>query len=220
MLPVICLSAFSQKVITGTVKDAGGEPLIGVTVMVDGKASGITDLDGNFRIPNANENTELKISYIGYKDQTIKVGNQSRLNIVMQEDNQALDEVVVVGYGTMKKSDLTGSISSVNTEQLNAKGAPSVLENLQGSVPGVSITQTSGRTGGGFDIEIRGKSSTNDNLKPLYIVDGVTTDDIDWLNPQDIERIDVLKDASSTAIYGSRATCRSCNRYYKERYYC
>lgn len=206
MLPVICLSAFSQKVITGTVKDAGGEPLIGVTVMVDGKASGITDLDGNFRIPNANENTELKISYIGYKDQTIKVGNQSRLNIVMQEDNQALDEVVVVGYGTMKKSDLTGSISSVNTEQLNAKGAPSVLENLQGSVPGVSITQTSGRTGGGFDIEIRGKSSTNDNLKPLYIVDGVTTDDIDWLNPQDIERIDVLKDASSTAIYGSRAT--------------
>ena len=180
--------------------------MIGVTIMVDGKAGAITDLDGNFSIPNATESTQLKVSYIGYKDMTVAVGNQSRLNIVMQEDNQALDEVVVVGYGTMKKSDLTGSISSVNTEQLNAKGAPSVLENLQGAVPGVSITQTSGRAGNSFDIEIRGKSSTNDNLKPLYVVDGVNVDDIDWLNPQDIERIDVLKDASSTAIYGSRAT--------------
>lgn len=206
LLSMTAFCAYAQKTVTGTVKDANGEPMIGVTIMVDGKAGAITDLDGNFSIPNATESTQLKVSYIGYKEQTVAVGNQSRLNIVMQEDNQALDEVVVVGYGTMKKSDLTGSISSVNTEQLNAKGAPSVLENLQGAVPGVSITQTSGRAGNSFDIEIRGKSSTNSDLKPLYVVDGVTCDDIDWLNPQDIERIDVLKDASSTAIYGSRAT--------------
>ena len=198
--------AYAQSTVTGTVKDANGEPLIGVTVMTDGKVGAITDLDGNFSIPNATEQTQLTISYIGYKDQTVQVGNKTRLNIVMQEDNQSLDEVVVVGYGTMKKSDLTGSISSVNTQQLNAKGAPSVLENLQGAVAGVNITQTTGRAGNSFDIEIRGKSSTNSDLHPLYVVDGVTTDDIDWLNPQDIERIDVLKDASSTAIYGSRAT--------------
>ena len=123
----------------------------------------------------------------------------------MKEDNTTLQDVVVVGYGTMKKTDLTGSVSSVNTEQLNAKGAPSVLGNLQGANPGVNITQTTGR-GGVFNVEIRGRSSINSSTTPLYVVDGVFSDDIDWLNPQDIERIDVLKDASSTAIYGSRAT--------------
>lgn len=166
--------AYAQSTVTGTVKDANGEPLIGVTVMTDGKVGAITDLDGNFSIPNATEQTQLTISYIGYKDKTVQVGNKTRLNIVMQEDNQSLDEVVVVGYGTMKKSDLTGSISSVNTQQLNAKGAPSVLENLQGAVAGVNITQTTGRAGNSFDIEIRGKSSTNSDLHPLYVVDGVT----------------------------------------------
>ena len=198
--------AYAQSTVTGTVKDANGEPLIGVTVMADGEVGAITDIDGNFSIPNATSSTKLTVSYIGYQEQQVAVGNRSRIDIVMQEDNQALDEVVVVGYGTMKKTDLTGSISSVNTDQLNAKGAPSVLENLQGSIPGVNITQTTGRAGNSFDIEIRGKSSNNPNLKPLYIVDGVASEDIDWLNPQDIERIDVLKDASSTAIYGSRAT--------------
>lgn len=205
-MPMIGLVAYAQQAVSGVVKDANGEPLIGVTVMVDGKAGAITDMDGNFKIPNASASSTIKVSYIGYKDQTITVGNRSQINIVMEEDNATLDEVVVVGYGTMKKSDLTGSVSSVDTERLNAKGAPSVMENLQGSVPGVNITQSSGRTGGSFDIEIRGKSSTNSDLKPLYVVDGIICDDIDFLNPQDIERIDVLKDASSTAIYGSRAT--------------
>ncbi|MDO4160783.1 MAG: TonB-dependent receptor [Prevotellaceae bacterium] len=205
-MPMIGLVAYAQQAVSGVVKDANGEPLIGVTVMVDGKAGAITDMDGNFKIPNASASSTIKVSYIGYKDQTITVGNRSQINIVMEEDNATLDEVVVVGYGTMKKSDLTGSVSSVDTERLNAKGAPSVMENLQGSVPGVNITQSTGRTGGSFDIEIRGKSSTNSDLKPLYVVDGIICDDIDFLNPQDIERIDVLKDASSTAIYGSRAT--------------
>ena len=146
------------------------------------------------------------VSYIGYTDQEITVGNKTSLDIVLQEDSQTLNEVVVVGYGTMKKSDLTGSVSSVNTDQLNAKGTSSPIASLQGSVPGVNITQSTGRTNGGFNVEIRGKSSTNSDLKPIYVIDGVVCDDMDFLNPQDIERIDVLKDASSTAIYGSRAT--------------
>jgi TonB-linked SusC/RagA family outer membrane protein len=134
------------------------------------------------------------------------VAGRSSINVVLVEKTDMLDEVVVVGYGTQKRSDLTGAVSSVNTAQLNAKGAPTVLSSLQGSTPGVNITQSSARAGGSFDIEIRGKSSINSDTKPLYVVDGVQTSDIDFLNPQDIERVDVLKDASSTAIYGSRAT--------------
>ncbi len=206
LMSMICFFAFAQKTIHGAVKDASGEPMIGVTVSVDGKAGAVTDLDGNFTINNVSEKSKLKISYIGYVAQTINVGSKSQFDITMQEDAQTLEDVVVVGYGTMKKSDLTGSVSSVGTEKLNAKGAPSLMENLQGATPGVNITQNSGRVGGGFDIEIRGKSSINSSTTPLYVVDGVMCDDIDWLNPQDIERIDVLKDASSTAIYGSRAT--------------
>ena len=206
VLPMVCLTAFAQKTVTGTVKDAKGEPLIGVTVFVDGKPGSITDIDGNFSIPNASPSSKVKVSYIGYKDQTLTLGNSSKVNIVLQEDNAQLDEVVVVGYGSMKKKDLTGAISSVDTEKLNAKGATTVMENLQGATPGVNITQSSSRAGGGFDIEIRGKSTLGSNKSPLYVVDGVICDDIDWLNPQDIERIDILKDASSTAIYGSRAT--------------
>ena len=206
LLSMTAFCAYAQKTVTGTVRDASGEPMIGVTISADGKAGAITDIDGNFSIPNATESTQLTISYIGYKEQTVSVGNQSRLNIVMQEDNQALDEVVVVGYGTMKKNDLTGSVSSLSTEDITAKGAATVMEGLQGAVPGVNITKSSGRAGGEFDIEIRGKSSTNSNTKPIYVVDGMICDNIDFLNQQDIERVDVLKDASSTAIYGSRAT--------------
>lgn len=206
VLPMVCLTAFAQKTVTGTVKDAKGEPLIGVTVFVDGKPGSITDFDGKFSIPNASPSSKVKVSYIGYKEQTVTLGNAANLNFVLQEDNATLNEVVVVGYGTMKKKDLTGSVGSVKTEELNAKGAPSLMENLQGSTPGVNITQTSGRAGSGFNIEVRGKSSINGDTNPLYVVDGVMCDDIDWLNPQDIERVDVLKDASSTAIYGSRAT--------------
>ncbi|MBR7048571.1 MAG: TonB-dependent receptor [Prevotella sp.] len=205
-LSLFCFVAYAQQTVTGTVKDATGEPLIGVTVLMDGQTAAITDIDGNFTINNAKPSSVIKISYIGYADQQITLGNRTSLSIIMQEDNQSLDEVVVVGYGTMKKSDLTGSVSSVNTEQLNAKGASSVMGNLQGSNPGVNITQASGRAGGDFKIEIRGKSSINSDTTPLYVVDGVMCSDIQWLNPQDIEKIDILKDASSTAIYGSRAT--------------
>ena len=205
LLSMICFVAYAQQTVTGTVKDATGEPMIGVTVLLNGQAAAVTDIDGNFSI-KAEPKDVVKVSYIGYTDQEITVGNKTSLDIVLQEDSQTLNEVVVVGYGTMKKSDLTGSVSSVNTEQLNAKGAASVMGNLQGANPGVNITQSSGRAGSDFNIEIRGKSSINRETTPLYVVDGVICSDIQWLNPQDIERIDVLKDASSTAIYGSRAT--------------
>lgn len=205
-LAAVCIGSFAQQSVRGTVKDAEGNPLIGVTITADGKPVTVTDLDGNFTIPQATSSTKIGISYIGYKNQDITVGNKTQFDVVMQEDNNTLNDVVVVGYGTMKKTDLTGSVSSIGTEKLNEKGAPSVLENLQGSVPGVNITKSTGRTAGSLNIEIRGKNSISSSQSPLYVVDGVICSDIDFLNPQDIERVDVLKDASSTAIYGSRAT--------------
>ena len=194
------------QTVSGNVKDATGEAVIGATIMEQGTKNGtVTDFDGNFTIKLTNGKAII-VSYVGMKTQTVDVAGKTTVNIVLEDDATTLQDVVVVGYGTMKKTDLTGSVSSVNTEQLNAKGAPSVLGNLQGSNPGVNITQTSGRAGGEFNIEIRGKSSLNSSTTPLYVVDGVMCDDINFLNPQDIERIDILKDASSTAIYGSRAT--------------
>ena len=202
----LLVGTVSAQTVTGNVVDETGEAVIGATVMEKGtKNATVTDFDGNFTI-KMESGKVLTISYIGMQSQDVNVAGKSSVNIVLKEDATTLQDVVVVGYGTMKKTDLTGSVSSVNTEQLNAKGAPSVLGNLQGSNPGVNITQTSGRGGDNFNIEIRGKSSINSSTTPLYVVDGVMCDGIDWLNPQDIERIDILKDASSTAIYGSRAT--------------
>ena len=199
------VGTISAQTVNGNVVDETGEPVIGATVLEKGtKNAVITDFDGNFTIKTQGGKV-LTISYIGMIAQDVNIAGKTSVNVILREDANTLQDVVVVGYGTMKKNDLTGSVSSVNTEQLNAKGAPSVLANLQGSNPGVNITQTTGR-GGSYSIEIRGKSSINSKTTPLYVVDGVMCDDIDWLNPQDIERIDVLKDASSTAIYGSRAT--------------
>lgn len=201
----LLVGTVSAQTIKGNVVDETGEAVIGATVMEKGtKNAVVTDFEGNFTIKMGNGKV-LVFSYIGMQTQEVNVAGKTSINVVLKEDATTLQDVVVVGYGTMKKTDLTGSVSSVNTEQLNAKGAPSVLGNLQGSNPGVNITQTSGR-GGSYTIEIRGKSSINSKTTPLYVVDGVMCDDIDWLNPQDIERIDILKDASSTAIYGSRAT--------------
>lgn len=199
-------TTYAQQQVTGRVTDSNGDPLMGVTVIVDGKPSAATDLNGEFSMSEVKSSSKITVSYIGFRDQTIKVGNQHLLKFVLQEDNAQLDDLVVIGYGTMKKNDLTGSVGSVAPEELIQKGTPTLMEALQGTVPGVNITQTSSRAGGGFDIDIRGISSLNSSTKPLYVVDGVICSDIQWLNTQDIERIDVLKDASSTAIYGSRAT--------------
>lgn len=192
--------------VRGRVIDANGDPVIGATVMEEGEKNGIaTDLDGNFLLV-VNSNARLTITYVGYKAQTVSVNGNSEIRIVMAEDSQALDELVVVGYGVVKKSDLTGAVGSVHSDDIVAKGATSLMGSLQGEVAGVNISQASSRSGGGFDIQIRGKSTMGDTTSPLYVIDGVVCDNMDFLNPMDIEKVDVLKDASSTAIYGSRAT--------------
>lgn len=197
---------YAQQKVSGIVKDTKGEPLIGVSILLDRKVVTITDTEGTFVLNDLKPSSVVSTSYLGYQAQSMNVDQRKHLVFVLEEDNKNLGEVVVIGYGTMKKNDLVGSVGSVNTDKLVIKGTPTLMEALQGSVAGVNITQSNSRTSGGFDIEIRGKSSLNSNTKPLYVVDGVICDDIQWLNQQDIERIDILKDASSTAIYGSRAT--------------
>lgn len=208
----VCMLMFSliifaqTKTITGSVKDTLGEPIIGVNVLVKGTTNGtITDFDGNYSLSNVKDEDVLVFSYISYVSQEVKVDARSSIDVVLQEDSQTLDEIVVVGYGTMKKSDLTGSISSVSSERIASIGTSSVMGALQGASAGVDITTNSTRPGAGFNIQVRGQNSLNSG-NPLYVVDGVIVGDIDFLNPSDIEKIDVLKDASSTAIYGSRGS--------------
>ncbi len=200
------LLASAQQPVTGIVTDENGEPLIGAYVYVDGKAVTATDIDGRFSLPSVNPNSKIEVSYVGFEKKSIKADGQKQLNFVLKETANELNEVVVVGYGTIKKNDHTGAVGSISNAKLNEKGASSILENLQGSVPGVNITKSSGRAGSDFNIEIRGKNSISSSQSPLYVIDGVISSNMDFLNPQDIERIDILKDASSTAIYGSRAT--------------
>ncbi len=207
VMSLLCFFAFAQgRKVSGTVKDETGESMIGVNILIKGTTNGtITDVNGNFSLSGVIEKATLVVSYIGYEPKSFSVGNQSVFNIVLKSNAQNLDEVVVIGYGTVKKSDLTGSVGSVGTDKLVAKGSTTVMESLQGQVAGVDISQSSSRAGESFNIQIRGKSSLEGG-SPLYVVDGVVSDNINFLNPADIERIDILKDASSTAIYGSRAT--------------
>lgn len=191
-----------QKTVKGTISDAQG-PVIGATVMEKGTSNGtVTDLDGNFTL-NVKPGATIVVSYIGYKTQEIVVGNQNNLNIALQSDDQSLDEVVVVGYGVQKKKLVTGATVEVKGEDIQKMNTTQVLGALQSQTPGVNIQANSGQPGDGFKISIRG-AGTNGNTAPLYIIDGVAGD-INNLNPADIERIDVLKDAASSAIYGSAA---------------
>ena len=192
----------------GKVVDGSGIPVIGAYVLVDGTNNGvITDLDGNFSLEGVSSGSVLKVSCIGYVSQDVSVGDDVKsLLITLEDDRTALDEAVVVGYGVQKKSDLTGSIGSVSDSKLTTKGTSTVMESLQGQVAGVDISQSSSRAGESFSIAIRGKSTLGSSTQPLFVVDGIICDDINFINPFDIEKIDILKDASSTAIYGSRAT--------------
>ncbi len=200
-------SAYSTRQVSqirGTVIDASGEAVIGASIIEKGTTNGtITDIDGNF-VLSTSQGATLEISYIGYVTQTLIATPGMR--IVLQEDTQALEEVVVVGYGTMKKSDLTGSVGSVSSEKLAARGTTRLEDALQGAVAGVDISQSNSRAGGSFNIQIRGQASINRESSPLYVIDGVVSESMDFLNPEDIERVDILKDASSTAIYVSRAS--------------
>ena len=193
----------ATKKITGTVVDAMG-PVIGASIMEKGTTNGtVTDFDGNFSL-NVKPGATIVVSFIGFKTQEIAVGNQSTFNIKMEDDNAVLDEVVVVGYGVQKKKLVTGATVEVKGEDITKLNTTQVLGALQSQSPGVSIQANSGQPGDGFKIAIRG-AGTNGDTKPLYVIDGVAGGDINNLNPADIERIDVLKDAASCAIYGSAA---------------
>ncbi|UKM66468.1 TonB-dependent receptor [Flavobacteriaceae bacterium GSB9] len=192
--------------VNGNVTDETGMPLPGVNILEKDTSNGTqTDFDGNYAITVSGNNSVLVFSYIGFATQEIIINNQSTINIVLKEDLSELDEVVVVGYGAIKKSDVTGSVVSLDSEQINKVGATSPMQALQANAAGVNISQRTGSVGAGFDIQIRGTNSFSEQ-QPLYVVDGIFTENIDFLNPQDIERIDILKDASSTAIYGSRGS--------------
>ena len=196
--------AQTLKNIKGKVTDESGEPLIGVNISVDGSSTGtITDFNGNFSIDLPAGRKELVISYIGYKEQTVTVTGNGPVNVKMVSDTQALDEVVVVGYGTMKKRDLTGAITSVKSEDVVMNPSSNPMQALQGKVAGLDITRESGQAGSGVKMQLRGnRSFQKDSGNPLFIIDGMPGD-YSTLNPNDIESIEVLKDASSTAIYGS-----------------
>jgi TonB-linked SusC/RagA family outer membrane protein len=203
LLPTI---ASAQKVVTGTVKDSKGAAVIAATVTEKGVAnSTITDGDGNFKIPLKGQSGTLVISSIGYKPQEVAVGNKNKVFVTLEEDQSKLNEVVVVGYGSVKKSDLTGSVSSIKSSDLNLGGSISnVGQAIQGKAAGVLVQQTNFAPGGGIAVTIRGGNSINASNEPLYVVDGFISDYGNTINPNDIADIQILKDASATAIYGSR----------------
>lgn len=232
-LIILTLKATSTKTkpgndrkITGKVVDTNKEPVIGVNIIVKDRPSigTITDIDGNFTL-NTSSNTILQVSYIGYNTQEVRVTEKNAYNIILQEDSKTLEEVVVIGYGTMKKSDITGSVASVKVSELKEGVSTSVDQMLLGKSAGVNVVQSSGEPGGGFSVNIRGASSINGGVSPLYVIDGIPIDNsrpvsqgsivgfdsnrsprnpMSSINPADIESIEILKDASATAIYGSR----------------
>ena len=199
-------SVWAQRVsVTGVVTDkTTAETLIGVTVREAGQKNGaVTDYDGRYTIV-VDAKATLEFSYMGYKKQQERVAGRQQIDVQMMSDTQVLDELVVIGYGVQKKSDITGSISSVTGKDINDIPVSSALQALQGRAAGVNIIQNTGAPGGKTTIKIRGTGTVND-ADPLYVVDGFVVDDIDYLNPNDIENVEVFKDAASSAIYGSRA---------------
>lgn len=204
LLCLFPLGALAQGTVKGTVSDAFGDPVIGATVKVQGSNEGtITDFDGNFSIKAAS-NATLIISYIGYTTKEVNVNGQSTVNVTLEEDNTTLEDVVVIGYGTMKKKLVTGATVQVKGEDIAKLNTTNALEAMQSSTPGVQITSASTQPGKGYKVYIRGIGTIGDS-QPLYVIDGVAGGNLDGINPNDIESIDVLKDAASAAIYGSRA---------------
>lgn len=193
------------KKVTGIVTDSNGEPIIGANVSVKGTTTGtITDIDGHFSL-EAIQGQTILVSFIGYSSKEIDITDKSSYQISMSDDTQNLDEVVVIGYGTVRKKDLTGAVGSVKSEDMMQRPSTSISQSISGRIAGVNISSNSGRPGGNQTIRIRGYSSINATNEPLYIIDGVPGD-INILNPNDIESVEVLKDASSTAIYGTRGS--------------
>lgn len=215
-----------KKTINGLVNDSNGEPLPGVTIVVKGTTIGtVTNFDGNFMLEIPADADILSFSFVGFQTQEISIGTQTLFNITLQEDIMQLDEVVAIGYGVQRKSDLTGATNRLTEDDMNKSVATNPVEMMQGRVSGVNITQNSGEPGTGMSVRIRGSNSIRSGQEPLYVVDGIPLDNanitptggsaagygsgsnknpLSFLNPEDIESIDILKDASSTAIYGAR----------------
>ncbi len=204
LLCLFPLGAMAQSTVKGTVNDDSGEPIIGASVVEKGTTNGtVTDFDGNFSL-NVKSGATLVVSYIGYTTQEIAVNGQSTINVTLKEDNALLDEVVVVGYGVQKKKLVTGATVQVKGDDIAKLNTTNALEAMQSSTPGVQITQSSSQPGKGYKVYIRGMGTIGDS-SPLYVIDGVAGGSLDGINPNDIESIDILKDAASAAIYGSRA---------------
>ena len=204
LLCLFPLGAMAQSAVKGTVNDDSGEPIIGASVVEKGTTNGtVTDFDGNFAL-NVKSGATLVVSYIGYTTQEIAVNGQSTINVTLKEDNALLDEVVVVGYGVQKKKLVTGATVQVKGDDIAKLNTTNALEAMQSSTPGVQITQSSSQPGKGYKVYIRGMGTIGDS-SPLYVIDGVAGGNLDGINPNDIESIDILKDAASAAIYGSRA---------------
>lgn len=191
--------------VSGRVFDSNGDPIIGASVMVKGTSNGaITDLDGNYVINNVPQGATIEITYVGFTSQSLVARGASLGTTTLREDNKTLDELVVIGYGTQRKADLTGSVANVDATKLNTQSNATIGQALVGKIAGVDIVSQGGYPGNGTRIMVRGIGTLN-NSTPLYIVDGMYMSSIDHINPSDIQSIDVLKDASSSAIYGSRA---------------
>ncbi|MBR5929168.1 MAG: TonB-dependent receptor plug domain-containing protein, partial [Prevotella sp.] len=209
----LSVSAFAQIDVKGHVKDAAGEDIIGATVRVDGtQTATVTDFEGNF-VLKANQGADITITYIGYQPVTVKAA--PTLEVILQDDQTVLQDVVVIGYGAVKKSDLTGSVTALKPDSKNKGLVVNPQDMLAGKVAGVNITSNDGTPGGGAQIRVRGGSSLNASNDPLIVIDGVAMDNngvkglanpLSMINPQDIESFNVLKDASATAIYGSRGS--------------
>lgn len=198
---------FAQtKDISGIVLDENSDPLIGASILIQGTGKGvITDFDGNFALKDVESDAKLVVSYVGYKDQVVKVGSQNYFKILMKSDQEMLEEVVVIGYGSMKKRDVTGAITSVDSKVIEEKQPLSVFDALQGEAPGVLVISNSGAPGEESTVRVRGTSTFEAGVNPLYVVDGVQMEDITAINPNDIESMEILKDAASAAIYGSKS---------------
>ena len=204
-LMVSVQGAWAQWTVKGTVNDDAGEPIIGASVKVAGTNTGaVTDLNGNFSV-NATKSGQLVVSYVGYETQRVKIDGRQTINIVLKDDAQTLSDVVVIGYGTAKRSDISGSVASIDANQMMKKTPINLADGLKGSAPGVIVTQQDGAPDALAQVRIRGIGTINGDGNPLYVVDGVQVGtNANFLNPQDIESIEILKDASATAIYGSR----------------
>lgn len=198
-------SAKSWK-ITGVVKDVNGEPIIGANILVKGSTIGvISDIDGKFLLNEVPAGSILEISYIGYDNREIKLKDEAPLTVILTENSTLLEELVVIGYGSVRKRDLTGAVSQINADQIQKGPVTNILQSVQGRISGFHVTPSSGQPGASTDVLIHGTQSINGTNAPIYVIDGTISENINNLNPQDIETFTVLKDASAVAIYGSRA---------------